>query len=462
MFWTEALAPIGLRRLAARAGARLALIQALVVVTAFAIAGVMTQMAVDRLETSALRERVQGEAGSLSEEFAQRGASHLPHTIAKRTRQWRGFAYRLEGPDGALQAGLLPRPPRGDWSELAGAPAARDVARRPYLVLRRLLPDGSSLSVGQDLSARVNQSAALTRTLWLCGACGVAFCVAASTAFTGRTWRRVAAVTAAARAVHDGKLDVRVPVNAGPARDDLDDLARAFNAMMERIGTLIEQVRQVSTDIAHDLRTPLTRVRQRLERLRADAEHDPELAAGVQRIDDDLSEILRTFDALLQLAEIGVRDVSRDRPFDLAEVAVRVGEAFRPDIEDGGRRLDLHVAPAAVRGDAQLVAQAVANLLENAVRHCPPGTRVMLRVSGGDDPVLLVTDDGPGIPFEHRKAVLRPLVRLESSRKTAGSGLGLSVVAAVAARHDAELDLQDAAPGLAVRLRFRGLQQEPA
>ena len=455
----EVAGAVGVRRLAARAGARLALIQALVVTLAFVLAGSLTQMSVDRLETAALRERVAGEAASLREEFGQRGAGHLPHTVTKRTRLWRGFAYRLERADGAVLGGVLPRPPADGWSEIAGAPGAGDVSRRPYLALQSTLPDGSRLAVAQDLSARVRQSAALTWTLWLCGAIGVAFCVAASTAFTGRAWRRVAAVAAVARAVHGGRLDVRVPTRAGPARDDTDELGQVFNAMLERMAMLLAQVRQVSTDIAHDLRTPLTRVRQRLERLSLEASGDPRLLAGVRRVDEDLAEILRTFDALLQLAEIEVeREFGREDALDLAEVAQRVGEAFRPDIEESGRTLALAIAPARIRGDAHLIAQVTSNLLENALRHTPPGAAIALMVERGPagEVRLSVADDGPGVPEVERERVLRPLVRLEAGRGSKGSGLGLSIVAAIAHRHRARLHLADARPGLRVTLTFTG------
>ena len=172
-------------------------------------------------------------------------------------------------------------------------------------------------------------------------------------------------------------------------------------------------------------------------------------------MEDDLAEILRTFDALLQLADLGARtDTRSHRDFDLAVAAQQVADAYRPDIEEGGRSLVTHCTPALVRGDARLIAQAVSNLLENAMRHTPPGTRVSLKVEPSPRPRLIVADDGPGVPVESRTDVLRPLARLDRSRHVAGSGVGLSVVAAVAARHDARLTLGDAGPGLEVVMLF--------
>ena len=165
--------------------------------------------------------------------------------------------------------------------------------------------------------------------------------------------------------------------------------------------------------------------------------------------------MLRAFDAVLRLAEIETgQDVFR-RSVDLAEVVSRVAEAYRPDAEDGGRRLDAALEPARILGDPELLTHAVANLLDNALRHTPQGAHIALStgISEGH-PVLIVADDGPGVPEAQRAAVLERFYRLERSRTTSGTGLGLAIVAAIAARHGARLDLLEAAPGLAVRLTF--------
>lgn len=445
------------RRLTARTATRLALTQAVIVVLAFSVAGYLAHVSIGQLNEQATRDRIHGEAGSLEDEFAQRGAAHLPHTVAKRSRQWRGFEYRLVGPDGHLKAGFLPPPPGGlGWSKLR-APVGRSTQR--FLVLTERLPDGSILSTGEDLASEDAQMVAVNRTLALCGALGVILCVSVSYLFTRRDWRRIAAVGQAAQAVAAGQLDVRAPVPAGAPRDDVDAMASAFNTMLDRIGTLLRQVRQVSTDIAHDLRTPLTRLRQKIERLTLEARADPALLAAIRGLDGDVGEILRTFDAMLQLSEIESmgRD-GRGRAVainDLAEIASRVAEAFRPDIEDSGRALQVRVRPALVRADGRLLAQAVSNLLENALRHTPIGSVIQLAVeTSADEASLWVEDNGPGVPEADRAAVLKPFVRLEPSRRMAGSGLGLSIVAAIAARHQARLSLEDAAPGLRVRLVF--------
>jgi signal transduction histidine kinase len=266
-------------------------------------------------------------------------------------------------------------------------------------------------------------------------------------------------VATAAQEVTAGRLDVRVKTRAGFPRDDIDGLGHAFNAMLGEIAALMSQVRQVSTDIAHDLRTPLARVRNRLEGLRRTADGQPALVAAVERIEVEIEEILRTFDAMLKLAELeNDGQVLRLQSVDLGEVAGRVADAFRPDIEDSGRSLRTELEPAIIDGDGELIAQAMANLLDNALRHTPAGTAIGLSVKRRPDGAdMAVIDGGPGVAPEHRAAVLQRFRRLDASRSTRGSGLGLAIVAAIAKRHHAELTLADAAPGLRVEMRFQAV-----
>lgn len=440
-----------------RAGARVALGQALAVVVAFCVAGYFASLSLNHIAQKAMRDHIRGEAASMHEEFVQKGAAHLPVTVAKRQRLWRGFDYRLESVDGRLLAGALPPAVLG-WSNPVTHPPHQPA--RSFLALTQAMPNGDRLTVAQDLAVEAGQTAAITRTLALCGLLGMACCVALSYLASAGVWRRIAAISTTAHAVAGGDLQVRTPT--GPrVRDDVDQLAATFNVMLDQVGVLIEQVRQVSTDIAHDLRTPLTRHRQRLERLRAAVDAEPALLAEVRALQTDVDEILRTFDALLQLSEIKADgEGGRVGAEDLAEVAVRVAEAYRPDIEVSGRRLEVDAASAPVAADEALLAQAVANLLENALRHTPDGATIRVRTGPVDDRgEIVVEDDGPGVPARERETVLRPFVRLAPNRGTLGSGLGLSIVAAVAARHGGDLSLEDARPGdvrpgLRVRIRL--------
>jgi signal transduction histidine kinase len=443
-----------LRRLASRLGVRLAFAQALVLVSALGLAGYLSHVSGELVARRAIDQSVAGETASIRDEFVQKGADHLPHTIEKRSRLWHGFEYRLAGPDGVWRAGALPGPgPELGWSTLS---VARGAAAGRFRTYSTRLPDGSVLTVAQDLSPQARQAAAMTRNLFWCGAFGVAVGVAVTYLVMGGAWRRIAAVARAAHEVSAGRLDVRVETRGAGLRDDIDELSSAFNTMLAEIDDLMGQVRQVSTAIAHDLRTPLTRVRQQLERLKGAASATPEVLEGVLRIDEDLGELLRGFDAMLRLAEIeNAQGGAHALPIDLAEVAVRVVEAYRPDIEEAGRSLIVHIEPASIRGDPQLIAQALANLLDNALRHTPARTPITLGVErrpGGA--VLYVADQGGGVPPEQRAAVLQRFRRLDPSRSGVGCGLGLAIVAAIAGRHGASLTLGDAGPGLRVELRF--------
>ncbi|HEY2049022.1 MAG TPA: HAMP domain-containing sensor histidine kinase [Caulobacteraceae bacterium] len=452
----RATVPRGLGRLLARTGTRLALLQATAVMLAFAVAGYSSHVEIDRIHSGHMRKTILGEMVSLEVEYRQFGSDHLPATVARRTRLWRGFDYRWTSADGARAVGLLP-PAADGWSI-----AHRDepgVGGRigGFLVFSERLPDGSKLEVGQNLADGRSETVAVTQALVTSGALGVAFCLAASYLFSRGAWRRIEDLVRSAKAVAGGQLDARVRLRSGDSPDDLDELAHAFNVMLDRIGELLAQVRQVSSDVAHDLRTPLTRVRQRLDRLGQGLEAPAaERLESIGRIQADLDEVLSTFSALLRLAEIENDErAATTAPVDLAEVVQRIAETYRPDITSTGRTLTVDAEPAVICGDAQLITQAIANLIDNILHHTPPGTPVMMsaRVEKGVA-TLSITDRGPGVPAEYRDLVLQRCRRLDPSRPGSGAGLGLAIVAAIARRHGAKLVLGDAKPGLVVTMTF--------
>ncbi|HEX5265069.1 MAG TPA: HAMP domain-containing sensor histidine kinase [Phenylobacterium sp.] len=423
--------------------------QAIALVLAFSVAGVLARVSIQRMNEQAFRADVLGEMASLDDEWRHKGVDHLSHTVAKRERLWHGFEYGLADPSGGYLAGdaVLARLSRPGWTKLQSSKGAA-------LTYTERLPGGGWLSVGRDLTTEQRQMGTLTLLLVLSGAAGVAICLAAAYLTTRWTWRRLDQLSATAVLVAKGRLDVRAPVHRSTAPDEIDELSLAFNAMLDRIGRLVDQLRRVTTDVAHDMRRPMTRLRQKLERLGRAAQASPAVAAEVRRLDADFLEILRTFDALLQLAEIEGSSRPTDL-IDLTEVAGRVTEALRPDIEDSGRSLEALMESVQIQGDTDLVAQAVLNLLENALRHTPAGTHIELRVEdNAGAPRVLVRDNGPGIPPAQRDTALAPLGRLEASRSTPGSGLGLAIASSVAAWHGARLELADAAPGLEVSISF--------
>jgi signal transduction histidine kinase len=267
--------------------------------------------------------------------------------------------------------------------------------------------------------------------------------------------RRVDAASRAAATIMGGDLSHRIPV-AGSG-DEFDMLAKDLNRMLSRIEELMENLRHVSSDIAHDLRTPLGRLRQRLEACRIKQRSPAEYEAVVDAAIEDTDTILRTFDAMLRIAQIEA-GASRSRfvNVDLGRVAENVVEAFSAVAEDDGKTLNAQIeAGVTVFGDRELLTQMLANIIENALRHTPTGTTVDVHVSGRlPGAMLIVSDDGAGIPANQRERVLGRFHRLDASRSTPGSGLGLSLVAAVAKLHDAKLVLEGNQPGLRVTVTF--------
>ena len=270
--------------------------------------------------------------------------------------------------------------------------------------------------------------------------------------------RRVNAIRSTLDAVSHGELASRIPLSASD--DDLDHVANLINGTLDRLQRLIESLKQVSTDIAHDLKTPISRVRQKLEMTQ---NLDLDSNAYRRNVDEalaDIDDIVETFEALLRIAEIEAgRRRARFADVDLKDVLSTVADALGAVAEDAGHRLETNLAstgPVTVRGDRQLLTQLCVNLIENSIRHCNAGALIKLELIGGPNPCIVASDTGPGIPPTEYANVLRPLYRLEKSRTTPGSGLGLSLVSAIAELHEAKLSLSDNHPGLKIEIQFVG------
>ena len=274
-------------------------------------------------------------------------------------------------------------------------------------------------------------------------------------AMSRASMRRLEAINRTAREVMEGDLSLRVPV-AG-SRDELDRLSLNINLMLDRIHELMDGLRQVSGDIAHDLRTPLGRLQQRLETARRREDDVEGLRAALDDAIAETQRLIDTFNALLRIAQIeaGARR-AQFADVDLTQLVQTVHEAYESVAEDRRQTLAATVAPGiAIRGDRHLLTQLCANLVENAIRHAPEGTPITLGLAREDGAVALaVADRGPGIPEAERDRVFRRFYRLEQSRTTPGSGLGLSLVKAVADLHSATIRLVDNGPGLRVVVRF--------
>ncbi len=404
-----------------------------------------------------MRARIATESSLLAGEYPALGLDGIAAAIRRRERGVGALDYRLQSAAGARLAGELPPVSRPGWQTL-GVREQPDGADQPERsqALVAALPDGGLLAVGDDLSRLTDvEEAILTALAWAVGlmaVLGIGGGVLLSRGFL----HRVDGIARTAEAIIGGDLARRVPVRG--AGDDLDRLAATLNRMLDRIESLMENLRQVSNDIAHDLRTPLSRLLQRLEAARAHAGSEAEYARAVDGAAAEAQAILETFGALLRIAQVEA-GTARDgfRPVDLGALVETVVEAFAPSAEEDGHRLTGQTArDVVIQGDRELLAQLLVNLVENALRHTPPGTPVAVALAGrpGSGMRLTVTDRGPGVPEAERRHVLRRFYRGERSRTTPGDGLGLSLVAAVAELHGASLSLEDARPGLRAVVSF--------
>jgi signal transduction histidine kinase len=245
----------------------------------------------------------------------------------------------------------------------------------------------------------------------------------------------------------------RLPVTG--SGDELDRVSLSVNTVLDRLSALIETTRQITIDAAHDLKTPMTRLLHRL----AEAEGSPvsEARSVLRAAATDAKQIIGTFDALLRIAEIeaGARRARFDT-VDLSDVVETVADAYGPEAEQAGHRLETKIGPNLyVTGDRELLTQAFADLVENSIRHAGKNATICLMAMNHSESVAaMVSDTGPGVPPADRERVLRRFVRLEASRSTPGTGLGLTLVKAIADLHNARLELSDNSPGLRVTLAF--------
>jgi signal transduction histidine kinase len=318
------------------------------------------------------------------------------------------------------------------------------------------LPGGFRLLVGRDLEERERLSdIVFTAGRWSL-AVVVVLGIAGGLFVTRRVLKRVDAMTETTRTIMDGNLTGRLPI-AGTG-DELDRLASNLNAMLERIEALMRGLKEVSDNIAHDLKTPLTRLRNRCEEALRLAEDESQYRQALENTIEESDALIRTFNALLMIAraESGqARDGMSD--FDAAEIARGVGDLYEPLADDKGIQLKV-VAPAAapVHGNRELISQALANLVDNAIKYgaSTAGVNgaeseiVVRALQEGDRILLSVADGGHGIPEADRGRAVERFVRLEQSRSLPGSGLGLSLASAVARLHGGELRLEDNHPGL--------------
>jgi signal transduction histidine kinase len=415
-----------------------------------------------RLITEQITTTVDTEITGLREQYNQGGIRRLVIVVDLRSRRPGSSLYLvttatgegLAGNVGSLEPGVLDHP---GWLETnyrrLEAPEGSD---HRALVQVVQLPGGFRLLVGRDLEERERLFGIIANAGQWSLALVIVLGLAGGFFVSRRVLNRVEAMTDKAQTIMAGDLAGRLPV-AGTG-DELDRLAEHLNAMLERIEALMRGLKEVSDNIAHDLKTPLTRLRNRCEQALRSAAGVDDYRAALESTIAESDDLIRTFDALLMIARAEAGQ-SRDNmtEFDAAEIARDVGELYEPLADEKGIALTVDAPAAApVRGNRELVSQALANLIDNAIKYAGPngelnGAPAEIVVKAGNDGeriALSVADRGPGIAEADRGRVVERFVRLEQSRSEPGSGLGLSLAAAVARLHGGELKLEDNHPGL--------------
>lgn len=412
-----------------------------------------------------LSDSVDREAQVLVELYRGRGLDRVVRAIQVRIvdlRPPRRY-YLLQGADGERIAGNLPAmaPAEGEMV-LSVSYLFPDRNFKPdnpadaYPVVAKgqRLENGEFLLVGESRYRAVKAREAIVRAFGWGILITVLLAGVGGAALRAGFLRRIEAINRTTRSIMDGDLSQRMPMQG--SGDEMDQLSSNLNAMLSRIQSLMESLKQVSDDIAHDLRTPLSRLRHRLEVARDTAGPDGEPV--IEKSITDLDAILDTFSALLRIAQIesGARRVAFS-DVSLSQIASTVSDAYVPVAEDRGQQLDVRVDHVpSIHGDRELLTQMMANLIENPIHHCPTGVGITVELRQEDGmPVICVADTGPGIPASEREKVFRRFYRLEASRTTPGNGLGLALVKAVAELHGASVVLSDNRPGLRVTVRFR-------
>lgn len=435
------------------AGVRFAIIYALVFgLSAFLLAVALWYSTLGLLQNQA-QDAVRNDAQTLLEHYEIGGVASLGLAITSRLESSTDpdGIYLLVNQNGDTIVGNLDQWPKnlnqvGMWYEL---PVRQHGIRSVALLRMSILPNGMRLLVGRDMRARLQLRnvlrAGLVWALCLVVVLGLFGALLIRSLFQ-RTIRDVSITTAA---IAHGDISRRVPVSG--LGDEFDDLALTINDMLDRISRLMDGVRQVSNAIAHDLRTPVTRARARLEDAAINAHTKEEMEAAIDRAIQDLDDIMAVFQALMRISEIeaGARRAAF-ASFDLGPVLLDLDELYNAVAEEKGIELKTFVkAPLMVTGDRDLIQQAVVNLLDNALKFSAAGTSIELVAQRVNHMILIVVaDHGPGIAEKDRSRATERFFRGETARNTSGYGLGLALVAAVVQLHNGTISLEDNQPGL--------------
>ena len=418
-------------------------------------------------------QTIEAEAKGLADQYAQGGVRRLGAVIEARARQPGSSLYLLTDPAGEPLAGNVAQIPPGvldhpgfvdtPYHTIGGGDRYRRALARIYV-----LPGGFRLLIGHDLGDRARIGSVMVRGLAMSLVFFAALAAIGALFVARRVLSRIDAINTSAKGIMAGDLTRRLPVSG--SGDELDRLAVGLNEMLGRISELMQGLREVSDNIAHDLRTPLTRLRNHAEAALAYGGDAAAYRAALEKTIEELDSLIKVFNALLLIARAEAGgDLEDLHTFDLGEAARSVAELYEPAAEEEGLTLKVDTrGPLNVRGNRELIGQTIANLVDNALKYGAPkdGAKIKpevvisaYRASGSI--VLTVADHGSGIALADRARVLGRFVRLEGSRSRPGSGLGLSLAAAVARLHGGSVELEDNEPGLRVRVILPA-DEEPA
>lgn len=440
-----------------------------IVFTVFAIAFVgWISRETDRVLTQQVRDSIEAEIGILADEGLSKGLTGIVAAIEQRSRVPGASLYVIADKDGHVVAGNVTEVPpallKQSGLDPVTVPYKRlegDRTSNVAMVQVLPLPNGLIMLVGRDIS-EIDRIRTVVAKAMVIGV-GLLILLALTSWFfvSRRVLKRIDQVSATSLRIMAGDLSGRLEVTG--SGDEFDRLASSLNAMLDRIEDLLSGLKEVSDNIAHDLKTPLTRMRTRVEAALAGEGSGEDYRAALEATIEDADQLIRTFNALLMIArvEAGSPDGALTS-LDLARIVADVAEFYEPVAEEAEVYLDLSLEePLPMVGSRELVSQALGNLVDNAIKYVrsgetPPET-ARVRVTArreGPEIVVSVADNGPGIPAAERERVLQRFVRLEKSRSQPGSGLGLSLVEAVTKLHHGAISLSDAGPGLVVTLRF--------
>ena len=430
---------------------RIALIYSGAFVLATLLLGLMVYLAAHAALVRQLDAQIESTALDLKARYADEGRQDLIESIRarERLRSPGELGFALFAADGRRIAGDMDTGrPRLGWSNIIFIDP--EEGADPGRALAIGLPDGTRLAVAAD---REPLEAIDRRILVIFAVASLAILLLGIVGglILGAYLRgRIGRIGRTAEAIVSGDLARRMPI--GPRGDEFDDLARTLNRMLDRIERLMNNLRQISSDIAHDLRTPLSRLRNHLEEMRSgDGVREEDVQSAVARTDD----ILKLFAAILRISELERGAASRYFvPLRLDEIARDICESYAPAIEDSGRSLACAIdGSVTATGDRELISQIIANLLDNAMVHTPIGTHITLTLNAL---ALVIADNGHGIASEDRTRVLQRFVRLDQSRTRPGHGLGLNLAAAIVEAHGWTIAVESNNPGTKVRIGLIG------